>query len=179
RLTEEMRSKRLQLGERLIRLKDNQKRIDNTLRQASAESCTLDEFKEKFEQLNEQEKSKRINIKLTSEYKEFKKSILGEASVADNDTVEVVTAVSMFDPWSKALMVNPVRNTKCGHYYDLDSVTAVLGHGNDVRCPVAGCASKSYIRLDILQPDKDLLNKIQSYRAVQEAQGASSSDEEN
>lgn len=175
---DEMTNKRLQLGERLILLKDNQKRIDNTLRQAHADSSTLEEFKEIFEELNEKEKKKRVNIKLTTEYKEFKKQILAVSNVADTDDVFIVNAVSLYDPWSKALMVNPVRNTNCGHYYDLESAEAAIKHNRKVRCPVAGCASKSYIELKNLEPDSALLEKTKNYRAQREAQIDSSSDDE-
>lgn len=179
KLANEMRDKRLQLGERLILLKDNQKRIDNTLRQASADSNTLEEFKEKLEELNEKEKKKRVNIKLTTEYREFKKEILGISNVADADDVDVVNAISMYDPWSKALMVNPVRNTNCGHYYDLESATTAIKHNKKVRCPVAGCASKSHIVPENLEPDSALLETIKQFRAEREAQIASSSDDED
>lgn len=179
KLAEEMTNKRLQLGERLIRLKDNQKRIDNTLRQASADSNTLEEFKEKLEELNEMEKKKRVNIKLTTEYKKFKEEILGVSNDAEADDIEVVNIVSMYDPWSKALMVDPVLNTKCGHYYDRESVTAMIKDNNSVRCPVAGCASKSYIDLNSLKADGALLERIRNYKAEQEALDASSSEDEN
>lgn len=174
-----MTNKRLQLGERLIHLKHNQKRIDNTLRQASADSNTLEEFREKLEELNEEDKKKRINIKLTTEYKQFKKEILGESNVAEADDIEVVNVVSMYDPWSKALMVDPVRNTKCGHYYDRESVTALIKDNNTVRCPVAGCASKAYIDFNSLEAERALLERISKYKAEREALKALSSEDEN
>ncbi|EDV94763.1 E3 SUMO-protein ligase NSE2 [Drosophila grimshawi] len=189
KLGNEIMNERLEYGGKLMLIKAKQKRIDTNVQHASNQANTVEEFEQIYSQLSATEEKKRINIKQTSEYKEFKRTMEGisdsNASATnahdDDNVIEVREtggmAVSMYDPWSKAIMSNPVRNTKCGHHYDRDTVKASLQNGTDVRCPVVGCASKAFIQLQHLQADPALHSKIQEYLAEQQMQ--ESSDEDN
>ncbi|KAI8042326.1 uncharacterized protein LOC128261780 [Drosophila gunungcola] len=67
----------------------------------------------------------------------------------DDDVVSMelpgVNIFSPYDPWTKALLRNPVRNTVCGHIYDRDVVHGLIKNNPGIRCPVAGCANRTYI----------------------------------
>lgn len=178
---------RLEIGERIIALKTKQKRIDDALQKALSETDTVEQLNVKCTEFFEKEDKKRINVKLSTEYKEFKQqmnSAFGGSnvtSVDDEDVAEVMEpggkVVSMFDPWSKALMLNPVRNIKCGHHYERDSVNAIIKDNCGIRCPVVGCASKCFIQPNHLEPDMALRDKIRAYKAEQELSDSSSEEE--
>ncbi|XP_034484201.1 E3 SUMO-protein ligase NSE2 [Drosophila innubila] len=182
KFNDEILEKRLEMGETLIRLKTKQKRLDQILEMAANDSDTLQQFEKKYADLNAAEEKKRSNVKLTSEYKEFKDELVGNlnASTASgsNSNVEAEimeimesgnTACSMYDPWTKGLMLNPVRNIKCGHHYDRDSVMSVIKNNMSVRCPVVGCVTKIYIQPNHLQADLTLQQKINEHKADQAA----------
>lgn len=185
KLNDEMNNKRLDMGETLIRLKNKQKRLDQNLQKAVAESNNLDEIEQKIKELNKAEENNRANVKSTTEYKQFKEEILGKKSVSKSDgdcdiPMEIVengnTACSMYDPWTKKLMTKPMRNIKCGHHYDLDSVTSVITVNLTVRCPFVGCASEIFIQPNHLKADMTLQQKIMNYK---EQMCALNSDDEN
>ncbi|KAL7745197.1 hypothetical protein ACLKA6_008248 [Drosophila palustris] len=193
KLNDEILDKRLAMGETLIRMKTKQKRLDQILEKAANESNTLKQFEKKYADLNASEEKKRNNVKQSAEYKDFKREILGNlnasnASGCNDGEAEIMeimetgdTACSMYDPWTKGLMLNPVRNIKCGHHYDRDSVMSVIKSNMSVRCPVVGCASKNYIQPNHLQADVALQQKIIEHQAEQAAQESfvSSEDDDN
>ncbi|XP_034484793.1 E3 SUMO-protein ligase NSE2-like [Drosophila innubila] len=191
KFNDEILEKRLAMGETLIRLKTKQKRLDQILEMAGNDSDTLQQFEKKYADLNASEAQKRSNIKLTSEYKEFKDELVGNVNAStaigsngnmEAEIMEIVetgdTACSMYDPWTKGLMLNPMRNIKCGHHYDRDSVMSVIKNNMSVRCPVVGCATKSYIQPNHLQADLTLQQKINDHKAEQEASLSSEDDED-
>ncbi|EDW65383.1 E3 SUMO-protein ligase NSE2 [Drosophila virilis] len=175
KMISETLKERLELGERLIAMKAKQKRIDAVLQQGLAETDIVEDLNKQCLQSFEKEDKKRINVKITSEYKQFKRELeavnadSGATNTEDEDVAEVmqpgVMVVSMHDPWSKALMLNAVRNINCGHHYEHDSVQAIIKDNMGIRCPVVGCASKSYIQPHHLEPDMALRAKIRAYKA--------------
>lgn len=49
-----------------------------------------------------------------------------EANNDDDDLVLTDKQINVIDPITKKRIVDPVRNTICGHVYDRDSVTALV-----------------------------------------------------
>ncbi|XP_017872105.1 PREDICTED: E3 SUMO-protein ligase NSE2 [Drosophila arizonae] len=186
-LNEKMKD-RLKIGEDIIALKAKHKRIDAALQNVLNEAETVEEANAKCAEILENEERKRTNIKQSAEYKEFKQRLTAvggdsnATNVNDEEVTEVVEpggkVVSMFDPWSKKLMLNPVRNTKCGHHYEKDSVDAMLQGNSGIRCPVVGCPIKSCISLKHLEPDIALREKIRAYKAQQELAESLSEEED-
>ncbi|KAH8387600.1 hypothetical protein KR093_008083, partial [Drosophila rubida] len=172
---DEIETMRLELGETLIGLKTRQKRLDNILEKASDEAQTLDDFEEKYAEFKAAESKKRLNVKLSTEFKEFKQEMVTNNSTRNDDaeTVELDendndNICSMYDPWTKGLMMNPVRNIKCGHHYDRDSVMAIIKDNLSVRCPIVGCASKTYVQPNQLVLNEALQKRIRVFKAQQD-----------
>lgn len=61
--------------------------------------------------------------------------------------------INVIDPISKKRIVDPVKNTLCGHTYDRDSITQILNINKKTRCPVVGCKSKEFVLLSHLRTD--------------------------
>lgn len=61
--------------------------------------------------------------------------------------------INVIDPISKKRIVDPVKNTLCGHTYDRDSITQILKINKKTRCPVVGCKSKEFVMLSHLRTD--------------------------
>ncbi|XP_017893537.1 E3 SUMO-protein ligase NSE2-like [Ceratina calcarata] len=61
--------------------------------------------------------------------------------------------INVIDPISKKRIVDPVKNSICGHTYDRESITEMLKINKNTRCPVVGCKSKEFVRLTHLRAD--------------------------
>ncbi|GLV34890.1 quijote [Carabus blaptoides fortunei] len=79
---------------------------------------------------------------------------------SDEDTDERFTPP--VDPITKAPIRNPVRNTKCGHVYENDSIRTLIAKKN-TRCPYIGCPALQYIQIDHLTVEENLKRKIDAY----------------
>ncbi|XP_062141496.1 E3 SUMO-protein ligase NSE2-like isoform X2 [Drosophila sulfurigaster albostrigata] len=173
KFNDEIETMRLELGETLIGLKTRQKRLDNMLDKAANECQTLEELEAKYEEFQQTEGKKRMSIKLCTEFKEFKQELMNNPSANANIDAEVIeqddnAICSMYDPWTKNLMLNPVRNIKCGHNYDRDSVMAVIKDRLNIHCPIVGCASKVYVQPNHLVPNEPLQERIRVYKIQQD-----------
>ncbi|XP_076302428.1 E3 SUMO-protein ligase NSE2-like [Lasioglossum baleicum] len=61
--------------------------------------------------------------------------------------------INVIDPISKKRIVDPVKNTICGHTYDRESITQILKINKKTRCPVIGCKSTEFVILANLRTD--------------------------
>ncbi|XP_076285524.1 E3 SUMO-protein ligase NSE2 isoform X2 [Lasioglossum baleicum] len=61
--------------------------------------------------------------------------------------------VNVIDPISKKRIVDPVKNTVCGHTYDKETITEILKLNKKTRCPVIGCKSTEFVQLKNLRAD--------------------------
>ncbi|XP_034103912.1 E3 SUMO-protein ligase NSE2 [Drosophila albomicans] len=177
KFNDEIETMRLELGETLIGLKTRQKRLDTMLDKAANECQTLEEFEAKYLEFQQTEGKKRMSIKLCTEFKDFKQELMNNPSASNANANDIDAEVieqddnaicSMYDPWTKDLMLNPVRNIKCGHNYDRASVMAVIKDRLNVRCPIVGCASKTYVQPNHLVPNEALQERIRVYKAQQD-----------
>ncbi|KZC05882.1 PREDICTED: E3 SUMO-protein ligase NSE2-like [Dufourea novaeangliae] len=73
----------------------------------------------------------------------------------DTDTEIQLTGgyINVIDPISKKRIVDPVKNNLCGHTYDNESITQLLKINKKTRCPVVGCKSTEFVKLDHLRAD--------------------------
>ncbi|XP_017082259.2 E3 SUMO-protein ligase NSE2-like [Drosophila eugracilis] len=175
KLLEESAQIRLEHGEKLIQLKSKNQKLKQAMHQAKNESATIEEFEGNWNQRRKAVEKIRINAKKTVDFKNFEKSLTAQVSGKncgtvgldqDDDITEGIEETggeifSLFDPWSKALMKNPVRNKNCGHIYDRDSVMLIIKDNIGVRCPVLGCANKTYIQPSHLVEDTIVRQKVQ------------------
>ena len=129
---------------------------------------------EDFDQVYSREFDKGSNPKNTNKYKDFvahAKTILDwETNTTDpsapalrrkiDDDMTMEEDINTTDPFTKKDMIIPVRNRRCNHVYDKDSVDEVLKVNPRTKCPVIGCPSNDFIRKEDLIEDKDLRQKI-------------------
>ncbi|KAH0952095.1 hypothetical protein HN011_009869 [Eciton burchellii] len=76
----------------------------------------------------------------------------------DSDLRLTCQDINIIDPISKTRIIDPVRNTICGHVYDRGNLVAMLQRNKKTRCPVVGCTSKDYI--DLNQCRIDIVTKM-------------------
>ncbi|XP_017050809.1 E3 SUMO-protein ligase NSE2-like [Drosophila ficusphila] len=183
KLLEESAQSRIELAEHLIRMKSQYKAFDLAMQEAKAESATIEELEGSWKERRETVEKKRINVKNLGDFKSFKQAIEsaagrgenGQANGPDEDDDVIIEGVeetggeifSLLDPWSKAMMKNPVRNQICGHIYDRDSAMLIIKDNIGVRCPVLGCANKKYIQPAHLVEDAKLRQRLAEEAAAE------------
>ncbi|ALC49178.1 qjt, partial [Drosophila busckii] len=178
-LNDEANKNRLEYGERLCRIKSNQARLDETLKEAKAASKTVDELKNFVKDALKEKRNKRQSVKNTKEFKEFRKRLAdkNEETVAEIMS-NVTDIIAVHDPWSKEVMLDPVVNTKCGHHYSKHSVEPLIKDNMGICCPILGCPNKAYIKPADLKPDPAMAAKIQAQLAQQEEAVISDQDDD-
>jgi len=188
---------RVEHAEKLIRLKSKHQSLSQEMQKAQGESATIEEFERIWQERSEAVERKRINVKNIADFKNFKRTVAsaaapgseqngqanGAARAADDDDLIIEDTggeiFSLYDPWSKALMKNPVRNKMCGHIYDRDSVMLIIKDNIGIRCPVLGCANKTYIQPAHLVEDANVRRKVRQQMAEEAETEEGSSEEED
>jgi len=188
---------RVEHAEKLIRLKSKHQSLSQEMQKAQGESATIEEFERIWQERSEAVERKRINVKNIADFKNFKRTVAsaaapgseqngqanGAARAADDDDLIIEDTggeiFSLYDPWSKALMKNPVRNKMCGHIYDRDSVMLIIKDNIGIRCPVLGCANKTYIQPAHLVEDANVRRKVRQQMAEEAETQEGSSEEED
>eukprot|EP00099_Drosophila_melanogaster_P026748 NP_727866.2 uncharacterized protein Dmel_CG42299 [Drosophila melanogaster] len=107
---------------------------------------------------------------------EAQKNIAGldEDLIMEDFGVEVVP---FHDPWSKLLIKHPVRNKRCGHIYDRETVLMIIKDNIGILCPVRDCPNLSDIKLEHLVKDPDVEQELQK-RKSDKIKNETSSDED-
>lgn len=73
------------------------------------------------------------------------------------------------DPITKQLIGNPVRNKRCNHVYDQESIEDALKINSRLRCPYVGCNVKNVQLTDLIE-DRELKRQLMSLRLESESQ---------
>ncbi|XP_068151694.1 uncharacterized protein [Drosophila tropicalis] len=188
-LTESVKTRLNHIAE-LLELKVTNKDRSSAFHSVRNSCATVEEFEKILSELRTEVAKKRSNVRNMVEYKQAKKmleninEISVESGVQDNDDIEMVDTegdiFSLYDPWSKCLLRNPVKNSICGHIYDSESVKLVNSVIKDtftVCCPILGCNNKNYIRPSHLIVDEELRQKIKKRLAKEPNEGAESDKE--
>uniref|UniRef100_A0A6P4FBQ3 E3 SUMO-protein ligase NSE2 n=1 Tax=Drosophila rhopaloa TaxID=1041015 RepID=A0A6P4FBQ3_DRORH len=191
-LVEENASSRVEQAEKIIELKTKHKGHLEAMQQAKDESATVEEFERIWEERRDALDRKPIDVKSAAEYQSFKRAVestLAQPEVNETDDDDVVpmelpgvNVFSPYDPWTKALIKNPVRNKVCGHIYDRDYVHSLIKDNIGIRCPVAGCANRAYINPGHLIEDAQIRHKMRQVMnqiAKVDIDEVSSDDEES
>ncbi|XP_044249447.1 E3 SUMO-protein ligase NSE2-like isoform X1 [Drosophila takahashii] len=187
KLLEEGANARLEHAEKIIEVKTKHKKLVQAMQEVKGESATVEDFERTWVQRRNAVERKPVDAKNAAEYKSFKRSIVSlfskigpKANDSDDDVVPMevpgINVFSRYDPWTKALIRNPVRNKVCGHIYDREYVNGLIKDNMGIRCPVAGCANRVYIQPAHLVEDEAARQKI-LLQVMQDAQ--SDSDEES
>ncbi|CAD7014872.1 unnamed protein product [Ceratitis capitata] len=165
-------SKYLLLMEQICQIRDNCIRNDRALEMAIAEH-TIDSFQITF-QREIKGPGKKFQAKRTREYKAFadrldeisnsvntSKEAPSTSKDGASNEMEMQVQVNLNDPLTKRRMVDPVKNTICGHTYEKSSIQDAIQINPMLRCPVAGCGNNQYITTAHLKPDKALKLHLQ------------------
>jgi len=107
--------------------------------------------------------------------------IRAEASSSDDDDLIVVKAdYTTIDPITRKEIVDPVRNKKCNHIYERETIlqTIVISkrNGKSVKCPYIGCICRDFRKSDLIK-DKEVLNYIVKVKQEREKEAAKKMDE--
>ncbi|XP_017481479.1 PREDICTED: E3 SUMO-protein ligase NSE2-like [Rhagoletis zephyria] len=178
-------SKYLQLMERICQMRDDSIKNERALQLAMAER-NIPDFESAFQrELNANRKSCQA-IK-TREYKVFcdrLEEIANAGSTSsgaggtrqsnaskDGGLIEMDMQVNLTDPLTKRQMVDPVKNTICGHVYEKGSIQDALRINPRLRCPVAGCGNNRPVNEAHLKPDNALKMHLQRLADGEENSG--------
>ncbi|XP_011196289.2 E3 SUMO-protein ligase NSE2 [Zeugodacus cucurbitae] len=163
-------SKYLQLMEEICQIREVAIRNEDALKVAMEERSVA-AFESAFRgAVNRAEK--KFQAKKTREYKKFANRLEEASRSASSDTipsnktkdgalVEMDMQVNIYDPITKKRMVDPVKNTICGHIYEMKSIQDAIQIKPRLRCPVAGCGNNQYINMSHLKPDNGLKLHLQ------------------
>ncbi|KAH8368311.1 hypothetical protein KR084_009928 [Drosophila pseudotakahashii] len=198
KLLEQGVKQRVEHAENLVRLKSKHQSLSQEMQKVKGESATIEQFEGMWKERSEAVESKRINVKNITDFKNFKRDVEsvacpgsaengrsnGNGAPDDDDVIIEGVAetggeiFSLHDPWSKALMKNPVRNSMCGHIYDRDSVMLIIKDNIGIRCPIVGCANKNYIQPAHLVEDANVRRQVQQRMAEEAIADDDTSEEE-
>jgi E3 SUMO-protein ligase NSE2 len=81
-----------------------------------------------------------------------------------DDDMSIQNSVSNIDPITKRPIQTAVRNKKCNHVYDKDSIAESLRFNSRLRCPIMGCANKQFVVMSDLTEDKELQRVFDNIR---------------
>ncbi|XP_076232919.1 uncharacterized protein LOC143178266 [Calliopsis andreniformis] len=91
--------------------------------------------------------------------------IHSEENDADEEMQLIGGYINVTDPISKKRIVDPVKNSICGHTYDRESITQILKINKKTRCPVIGCKSTEFVTLANLRTDIVTKTYLEKYPA--------------
>jgi len=116
---------------------------------------------------------KEIPIENTDVMKRFHKILKDEGQGesegqgegdSDDEILSQFAEINVKDPFTRAIMKNPVRNLKCGHIYEKNSVIELLKQNADTKCPTVGCLNRDAIQERDLVPDKETERALKRHR---------------
>ncbi|XP_059620664.1 uncharacterized protein LOC132264461 [Phlebotomus argentipes] len=90
----------------------------------------------------------------------FDKKVL--PTTTSDEGMTVTGDIQRTDPFTKKSLVHPVRNRKCNHVYDKDSLMNVIKMNPRVRCPYVGCTNKDFLRMADVEEDFALKFTLQN-----------------
>ncbi|EDW41888.1 E3 SUMO-protein ligase NSE2 [Drosophila sechellia] len=194
KLQEQSVGKSKEHAKNLLKTKIKHQSLKKAMKDAKDSSATIEEFEEVWKERSEAVEKKRINVKNLDEFKNFVNAVEsaagqtgveanGQANGTGHDEDIIMESsgsevFSLYDPWSKALIKKPIRNKMCGHIYDRDSVMPIIMDNFGIRCPVLGCANRSYIQPDHLVEDSNVQQKIQQLMSNVILDGSASEEDE-
>ncbi|XP_005108376.1 E3 SUMO-protein ligase NSE2 [Aplysia californica] len=130
--------------------------FDNKMTQIQSQGDVDVEGHPKFQAMEEQ----FVNVEdIEAELETLKSNLLGETE--DDEVALTQTEVNIKCPYTGKNMVDPVRNTICGHVFDRDGI---MGHIRAkkarAKCPVGGCGNTQPIKPEHLVEHTDLKRYI-------------------
>lgn len=141
--------------------------------------CTYNELKTALKESLEKNREKgKLDFKKHErhiEWKEKLNAVITE-SAEDEDLVCTEADINIIDPYTKALIQNPIKNKLCGHHYEKTSILSLLqAQKKAIVCPYSGCRSRKFTEADLIE-DRQLTRKVQQKVQQKSSQAATSSN---
>ncbi|XP_041477480.1 E3 SUMO-protein ligase NSE2-like isoform X1 [Lytechinus variegatus] len=122
------------------------------------------EFRNKLQELGESQE----------EDEEAGPSSVADQSLGEEELVMTQTEVGTKCPFTQQEMMNPVRNTICGHHYEKRGIDELFSKRKRFRCPLPGCNNKAYIVPDHMVPDQAFKKVLEKQRRANKRKQADS-----
>lgn len=74
-------------------------------------------------------------------------------------------AIQTIDPYTKQEFVDPVKNVRCNHSYERETITNLLTNKQNLRCYYMGCNNRNPIRMQDLVDNEELKRHMARLRA--------------
>ncbi|CAG9785307.1 unnamed protein product [Diatraea saccharalis] len=125
------------------------------------DNSNLDTLDERFKANLASMAGKKLNVKNHPYMIELNKRIekgqqQARQNLEDSDLAITESQDRYIDPITKKVIVDPVKNTVCGHIYEKQSIMNLLKMKSSTKCPVAGCGNRTAIQKQHLIEDEEL-----------------------
>ncbi|RVE46592.1 hypothetical protein evm_008779 [Chilo suppressalis] len=125
------------------------------------DNSNLDTLEERFKTNLASLAGKRLNVQNHPYMIELNKRVQkgqqqARHNLEDSELAITESQNAYIDPISKRAIVDPVKNTVCGHIYEKESIMNLLKMKSSVKCPVVGCGSRAPIQKQNLIEDEEL-----------------------
>lgn len=105
--------------------------------------------------------SKRLNVNnhpyMLELNKRFEKRQQAARQHLDESDVAITESQDQYiDPITKKPIVDPVKNTVCGHIYEKEAIINLINMKNRTKCPVVGCGNRGPVLTQHLLSDDEL-----------------------
>ncbi|CAJ0957556.1 unnamed protein product, partial [Mesorhabditis belari] len=110
---------------------------------------------------------------LAPEVKELLESLDEAESDGDLEIQTVGVSINKVDPISRKPITIPMKNPKCGHVYDRDTITEFVNglgartrkQAGKARCPVQGCGNKEAVNVSLLKDFPEYFDLLKAEEA--------------
>lgn len=123
----------------------------------------VNEIEHEFTRLRE---NVRVIVDRDPRMAEFRKRThLNGKAVSQNPnesdiSITVAEDRCVIDPITKRPIQDPIRNTRCGHIYEHQTILQHIKRKNRARCPVAGCKDQEPLRVENLVPNAEYMPQL-------------------
>lgn len=103
------------------------------------------------------------------------KDALGEPTANDDDDIQVEmsnqdSAAQFTCPITQRLMEKPMKNSVCGHFYDLEGFKFWMQRRRTRKCPISGCAN-SHACMSQLEEDVEVQLRLKRFVKRRDQEG--------
>ncbi|KAM3961880.1 uncharacterized protein ACR2FA_003964 [Aphomia sociella] len=105
--------------------------------------------------------NKRLNVnnhpymlELSKRYEKVQQA--ARQNLDESDLAITESQDQYIDPITKKAIVDPVKNTVCGHIYEKEAIMNLINMKSRTKCPVAGCGNRGPIMKQHLLSDEEL-----------------------
>lgn len=128
---------------------------------SETDQSNIDSLKERFQKYLQSMSNKRLKVNNHPYMLEMNKRIqkgldTARNNIDDSDLAITEAQEQYMDPITKRPIVDPVKNTVCGHIYEKETIMNMLNVKTKTKCPVVGCGNVGPILAKHLVSDEEL-----------------------